>query len=49
MILLLKSGETFSFCGTIGEPTADKGYKEADSFDTNRKNSSNSWWWQLPS
>ncbi len=26
----LKNGETFSFNDTVGEPTAEKGYKEAD-------------------
>ena len=30
---IVKNGDTFSFCGTIGNPTADKGYEEADSFD----------------
>lgn len=30
---IVKNGETFSFCETIGEPTSDKGYEEADSFD----------------
>lgn len=30
---VVKSGETFSFCNTIGKPTADRGYEEADSFD----------------
>lgn len=30
---IVNDGETFSFCGTIGNPTADKGYEEADSFD----------------
>lgn len=29
----INNGETFSFCGTIGNPTADRGYEEADSFD----------------
>lgn len=32
---ILKNGETFSFNEIVGEPTADKGYKEADSFDKN--------------
>lgn len=32
---IVKNGETFSFCETIGEPTQDKGYEEADSFDAN--------------
>lgn len=30
---IIKNGETFSFCETVGKPTADKGYEEADSFD----------------
>lgn len=30
---IVNDGETFSFCETIGNPTADKGYEEADSFD----------------
>lgn len=29
----VNNGETFSFCETIGAPTADKGYEEADSFN----------------
>lgn len=29
----VEPGETFSFCKTIGEPTAEKGYEKADSFD----------------
>lgn len=33
----VNDGETFSFCGTIGNPTADKGYEEADSFDADGK------------
>ena len=34
---VVKNGETFSFCKIIGEPTADKGYEEADSFDADGK------------
>lgn len=30
---IVKNGETFSFCNTVGKPTSDKGYEEADSFD----------------
>lgn len=30
---IVKSGETFSFCNTIGESTPEKGYKEAKIFD----------------
>lgn len=32
---IVKIGETFSFCNTVGKPTAEQGYKEADSFDAN--------------
>lgn len=31
----IESGKTFSFCNTIGNPTEDKGYEKADSFDAN--------------
>lgn len=34
---IVKNGETFSFCDTIGNPTADRGYEEADSFDAKGK------------
>lgn len=34
---IIKNGETFSFNEIVGEPTADKGYKEADSFDKDGK------------
>lgn len=34
---IIKNGETFSFNGIVGEPTADRGYKEADSFDKDGK------------
>lgn len=30
---VVNNGETFSFCETVGNPTADKGYEEADSFN----------------
>ena len=30
---IVKSGDTFSFCYTVGEATAEKGYKEAKVFD----------------
>lgn len=30
---IVKKGETFSFCNTVGKATAEKGYKEADIFD----------------
>jgi vancomycin resistance protein YoaR len=31
---IVKQGETFSFCDTIGNPTADKGYEKANSFNS---------------
>lgn len=30
---VIKSGETFSFCSTVGPATSDKGYQKADIFD----------------
>ena len=30
---IVKSGETFSFCDTVGKATSDRGYKEAKVFD----------------
>lgn len=30
----INNGETFSFCKTIGKSTAEKGYEEADAFDS---------------
>ena len=30
---IVKSGETFSFCDTVGQATAERGYKEAKVFD----------------
>ena len=32
---IVKSGETFSFCDTVGKATPERGYKEAKIFDTN--------------
>lgn len=29
----IENGKTFSFCNTIGKPTAERGYQEADAFD----------------
>lgn len=34
---IVKSGETFSFCNTIGRATPEEGYQEADIFDSNGK------------
>ena len=32
---IVKNGETFSFCNTVGPATSSKGYLEADIFDNN--------------
>lgn len=32
---IVKNGATFSFCGTVGQATSDKGYQKADIFDRN--------------
>ena len=29
----VENGKTFSFCNTVGKPTAQRGYQEADAFD----------------
>lgn len=30
---VVENGKTFSFCNTVGKPTAERGYQEADAFD----------------
>ena len=30
---IVKNGSTFSFCGTVGKATSEKGYQEADVYD----------------
>ncbi len=32
---IVKSGDTFSFCNTVGQATTSKGYQKADIFDNN--------------
>lgn len=32
---IVKKGETFSFCGTVGQASTSKGYQKADIFDKN--------------
>lgn len=32
---IVKNGETFSFCGTVGQASTSKGYQKADIFDKN--------------
>ena len=45
----VKTGETFSFCSTVGKATSDKGYQEADVFDHNGNKTKGLRWWKLPS
>ena len=33
----VENGETFSFCGTVGQATTAKGYQKAEIFDNKRK------------
>jgi len=46
---IVKSGETFSFCNTVGKATADRGYKEAKVFDGDGNVTMGLRWWKLPS
>lgn len=32
---IVKNGETFSFCNTVGQATSSKGYQKADIYDKN--------------
>lgn len=34
---IIKNGETFSFCKTLGPSSTKNGYQEADIFDNARK------------
>lgn len=34
---IIKNGDTFSFCNTVGQATTSKGYQKADIFDSNGK------------
>ncbi len=46
---IIKNGETFSFCNTVGKATTAKGYQEADVFDHNGNKTKGLRWWKLPS
>lgn len=46
---IVKSGETFSFCDTVGKATADRGYKEAKVFDADGNVTMGLRWWKLSS
>ena len=34
---VVKNGDTFSFCGVVGQATTSKGYQKAEIFDNNGK------------
>lgn len=46
---IVKNGETFSFCNTVGKATSSKGYEEADVFDHNGNKTKGLRRWKLPS
>lgn len=46
---IVKSGETFSFCDTVGKATTDRGYKEAKVFDADGNVTMGLRWWKLSS
>ena len=41
----VKNGDTFSFCGTVGQATSAKGYQKADIFDRNGNKKKGLRWW----
>ena len=46
---IVKNGETFSFCNTVGKATSSKGYEEADVFDHNGNKTKGLRRWKLSS
>ena len=46
---IVKNGDTFSFCSTVGQATTAKGYQKADIFDKNGNKKKGLRWWELPS
>ena len=46
---IVKNGETFSFCNTVGKATSSKGYEKADVFDHNGNKTKGLRWRKLPS
>ena len=46
---IVKAGDTFSFCSTVGQATTAKGYQKADIFDKNGNKKKGLRWWKLPS
>lgn len=46
---IVKAGDTFSFCSTVGQATTAKGYQKADIFDKNGNKKKGLRWWKLSS
>lgn len=46
---IVKNGDTFSFCSTVGQATTAKGYQKADIFDKNGNKKKGLRWRKLPS
>ena len=42
---IVKNGDTFSFCSTVGQATTAKGYQKADIFDKNGNKKKGLRWW----
>ncbi len=45
---IVKSGETFSFCNTVGKATPEEGYEKADIFDKDGNVTKGYGRWKLP-
>ena len=46
---IVKNGESFSFCDTVGQATSSKGYQKADIFDQNGNKKKGLRWRELSS
>ena len=46
---IVKNGDTFSFCSTVGQATSSKGYQKADIFDQNGNKKKGLRWRELSS
>ena len=42
---VVKNGDTFSFCGIVGQATSAKGYQKADIYDRNGNKKKGLRWW----
>lgn len=45
---IVKNGETFSFCNTVGQASSNKGYQKADIFDKDGNKKKGLGRWKLP-